>query len=86
MIKDSGRSAAWLAHLLWEQGVGGSNPLAPTSKNHLNSTVNHPVIPKKATQELHKIIPESSKDNFLSNYTLKNFLNGMPTVNVASSG
>ena len=27
----SGRGAAWLAHLLWEQGVGGSNPLAPTS-------------------------------------------------------
>jgi hypothetical protein len=25
----SGRSAVWLAHLLWEQGVGGSNPLAP---------------------------------------------------------
>ncbi len=28
----SGRSAAWLAHLPWEQGVGGSNPLAPTKK------------------------------------------------------
>jgi hypothetical protein len=25
-----GCSAAWLAHLLWEQGVGGSNPLIPT--------------------------------------------------------
>ena len=25
--------AVWLAYLLWEQGVGGSNPLAPTSKN-----------------------------------------------------
>ena len=24
--------AVWLAYLLWEQGVGGSNPLAPTSK------------------------------------------------------
>ena len=27
--KISGRGAVWLAHLLWEQGVGGSNPLAP---------------------------------------------------------
>ena len=26
----SGRSAVWLAHLPWAQGVGGSNPLAPT--------------------------------------------------------
>jgi hypothetical protein len=27
----SGRSAAWQAHLPWEQGVGGSNPPAPTN-------------------------------------------------------
>ena len=30
-LKFSGCSAARLAHLLWEQGVGGSNPLTPTS-------------------------------------------------------
>ena len=28
----SGRSAAWLARLLREQEVGGSNPLAPTRR------------------------------------------------------
>ena len=27
----SGCSAAGLAHLPWEQGVGGSNPLTPTN-------------------------------------------------------
>ncbi len=27
----SGRSAAWLAHLLWEQRVARSNRVAPTS-------------------------------------------------------
>ena len=30
MLRSPGRSAAWLAHLLWEQEVGGSNPPAPT--------------------------------------------------------
>ncbi len=26
------RGAVWSAHLLWEQGVAGSNPAAPTTK------------------------------------------------------
>lgn len=30
-IKFSGVSAVWLAHLLWEQRVGGSNPSRPTN-------------------------------------------------------
>ena len=29
----SGRGAVWLARLLWEQEVGGSNPLAPNGGN-----------------------------------------------------
>src|SRR5262249_40244973 len=32
----SGRSAAWLAHLTGGQGVGGSNPVAPTEPGRLN--------------------------------------------------
>ena len=28
----TGHSAAWLAHLLWEQRVAGSNPVAPSYK------------------------------------------------------
>ena len=30
----SGCGAVRLAHLLWEQGVGGSNPLTPTDDRH----------------------------------------------------
>ena len=37
IISIAGRSADWLAHLPWEQGVGGSNPLAPTT-NEKNTT------------------------------------------------
>ena len=32
-MKDSGCSAVRLAHLLWEQGVPGSNPGIPTNEN-----------------------------------------------------
>ena len=31
---DSGCSAVRLAHLLWEQGVVGSNPATPTKKKN----------------------------------------------------
>jgi hypothetical protein len=31
VFKISGRSAAWLARLVRDQEVGGSNPLAPTT-------------------------------------------------------
>ena len=34
-VKYSGCSAVRLAHLLWEQGVVGSNPATPTKKNKL---------------------------------------------------
>ena len=30
--QDNGAWRSLVAHLLWEQGVGGSNPLAPTIK------------------------------------------------------
>ena len=30
LVFSSECSAAWLAHLVWDQGVGGSNPLTPT--------------------------------------------------------
>src|SRR5690349_23368910 len=32
----SERSSAWLEHLLWEQDVAGSNPVAPTIFFHLD--------------------------------------------------
>ena len=34
----SGCSAVRLAHLLWEQGVAGSNPATPTKKGQLENT------------------------------------------------
>ena len=30
LLLEAGRGAAWLAHLLWEQRVAGSNPVGPT--------------------------------------------------------
>ena len=44
----SERGAAWLAHLSGGQGVGGSNPLAPTINTIENKDVfqaSHPVAP-----------------------------------------
>lgn len=38
-VNFTGRSAAWLARLLWEQEVGGSNPLAPIKKRLLNCQI-----------------------------------------------
>ncbi len=35
----SGRSAAWLARLPWEQEVGRSNRLAPTISYKLSTTI-----------------------------------------------
>ncbi len=32
MFEPSGCSAVWLAHLLWEQRVAGSNPVTPTKR------------------------------------------------------
>ena len=32
IASSTGRGAVWLACLLWEQEVGGSNPLAPNVK------------------------------------------------------
>ena len=37
-VKYSGCSAVRLAHLLWEQGVVGSNPATPTSKKSLSES------------------------------------------------
>jgi hypothetical protein len=45
-FKISGRSAAWLARLVRDQEVGGSNPLAPTTlfmSNDLQCVAEHKI-------------------------------------------
>ncbi len=46
----SGCSAVRLAHLLWEQGVGGSNPLTPTIFNSLNTKYLRDYLPSNAVR------------------------------------
>ena len=39
---DSGRSVVRLAHLVWDEGVAGSNPAAPTIKStYIQYLINH---------------------------------------------
>ncbi len=45
----SGRGAARLAHLLWEQGVAGSNPAAPTFLSQYMNTQGPVAQPDRAT-------------------------------------
>ena len=45
----TGRSAAWLARLLWEQEVGGSNPPAPTPI----LTVSRPLGTPRSLRRMH---------------------------------
>ena len=52
----SGRSAVWLAHLLREQGVGGSNPLVPTKfRGKMNIGV---IGASQCSAEIYKIAEE----------------------------
>ncbi len=39
LILFSGCSAVWLAHLVWDQGVEGSNPFTPTISINLYKMV-----------------------------------------------
>jgi hypothetical protein len=51
VFKISGRSAAWLARLVRDQEVGGSNPLAPTTLFRINDLGNRKVA-RKAKEPL----------------------------------
>lgn len=42
MYKKTGRSSAWLEHLLWEQGVARSNRVIPT--NRMNNYIRNAYI------------------------------------------
>ena len=59
----SGRSAVRLAHLLWEQGVEGSNPFTPTTKR-IDTTVGSFFIYTKRVPPPKQTTP-AKKDNVM---------------------
>jgi hypothetical protein len=65
-------SGAWrslVAHLLWEQGVGGSNPLAPTSLRSQRSVERR--LPRRSLKgEAGQVRICSMHNPFVANYAL----------------